>query len=185
MIAPLYRILVNRFARVASLALALILATIGSTKAQQDPVIPNFWDPQERFIKPNVKDLPRLRFLTTTDFPPFSYIDTDKRLTGFHVDLARAICAELEVLPVCQIQALPFADLQKELAQNNGDAIIAGLASNQTTRQTLTFTRPYFWLPARFSFFLSPSTRHERPAGRCRPVGTPCGPPGFFPPAPA
>ena len=150
MIAPLYRILVNRFARVASLALALILAIVGSTKAQQDPVIPNFWDPQERFIKPNVKDLPRLRFLTTTDFPPFSYIDTDKRLTGFHVDLARAICAELEVLPVCQIQALPFADLQKELAQNNGDAIIAGLASNQTTRQTLTFTRPYFWLPARF-----------------------------------
>lgn len=150
MIAPLYRILVNRFARVASLALALILATIGSTKAQQDPVIPNFWDPQERFIKPNVKDLPRLRFFTTTDFPPFSYIDNEKRLTGFHVDLARAICAELEVLPVCQIQALPFADLQKELAQNNGDAIIAGLASNQTTRQTLTFTRPYFWLPARF-----------------------------------
>ena len=150
MIAPLYRILVNRFARVASLALALILAIVGSTKAQQDPVIPNFWDPQERFIKPNVKDLPRLRFLTTTDFPPFSYIDKDMRLTGFHVDLARAICAELEVLPVCQIQALPFADLQKELAQNNGDAIIAGLASNQTTRQTLTFTRPYFWLPARF-----------------------------------
>ena len=150
MIAPLYRILVNRFARVASLALALILAIVGSTKAQQDPVIPNFWDPQERFIKPNVKDLPRLRFLTTTDFPPFSYIDTDKRLTGFHVDLARAICAELEVMPVCQIQAVPFADLQKELVQNNGDAIIAGLASNQITRQQLTFTRPYFWLPARF-----------------------------------
>ena len=113
MIAPLYCILVNRFARVASLALALILAIIGTTNAQQDPVIPNFWDPQERFIKPNVKDLPRLRFLTTTDFPPFSYIDKDKRLTGFHVELARAICAELEVLPVCQIQALPFADLQK------------------------------------------------------------------------
>ena len=150
MIAPASRILVNRFVRSAYLALAVILAGIGSASGQQDPVIPNFWDPQERFIKPNVKDLPRLRFLTTTDFPPFSYIDKDKRLTGFHVDLARAICAELEVMPVCQIQAVPFADLQKELTQNNGDAIIAGLASNQTTRKTLTFTRPYFWLPARF-----------------------------------
>lgn len=150
MIAPTYRILVNRFVRPACLALAVILAAVGSASGQQDPVIPNFWDPQERFIKPNVKDLPRLRFLTTTDFPPFSYIDKDKRLTGFHVDLARAICSELEVMPVCQIQALPFADLEKELIQNNGDAIVAGLASNQATRKTLTFTRPYFWLPARF-----------------------------------
>lgn len=118
--------------------------------AQQTPVIPNFWDPQERFIKPNVKSLPRLRFLTTTDFPPFSFIDKNKRLTGFHVDLARAICRELEVLPVCQIQAVPFSDLQKELIDGTGDAILAGLNVSKSARADLTFTRPYFRLPARF-----------------------------------
>lgn len=148
--AIIHHSLSGRFVRCICLAMALVCGLIGTAVAQEDPVIPNFWDPQERFIKPNVKDLPRLRFLTTTDFPPFSYIDKDKRLTGFHIDLARAICAELEVMQVCQIQALPFAELQDQLAQRRGEAIIAGLAANQESRKELAFTRPYFWLPARF-----------------------------------
>lgn len=118
--------------------------------SQQSINIPNFWDPQERFIKPNVTDLQRLRFLTTTDFPPFSFIDKDKRLIGFHVDLARAICAELEVMPVCQIQAVPFGELEEHLQDGGGDAIIAGLAPSVVTRQKFAFSRPYFRLPARF-----------------------------------
>ncbi len=130
--------------------LALMFFVVQPANSQDNPAIPNFWDPQERFIKPNVKHLPRLRFLTTTDFAPFSYLDKDKRLTGFHVDLARAICRELEVLPVCQIQALPFGELEKQLGEGGGDAIIAGLAANRVTRQAYAFSRPYFWLPARF-----------------------------------
>jgi len=59
--------------------------------------------------------MPRMRFLTTTDFPPFNFIDRKKRLTGFHVDLARAICEELEVLNRCQIQGLPWEELQDTL----------------------------------------------------------------------
>lgn len=136
--------------------LCLLLANLGlyllaaPVLAQQSPVIPNFWDPQERFVKPNVKDLPRLRFLTTTDFPPFSYIDTDKRLIGFHVDLARAICSELEVLAVCQIQAFPFAELASRLTDKAGEAIMAGQSVSLENREKFDFTRPYFWLPARF-----------------------------------
>lgn len=123
----------------------------GQAQAQQArPVIPNFWDPQERFIKPNTRTLPRLRFLTTTDFPPFSFIDEDKRLVGFHVDLARAICEELEVLPVCQIQALPFEELQSALSGGRGDLALAGIAITQQNRRSLAFSRPYFHLPARF-----------------------------------
>ena len=93
---------------------------------EEAPKIPGFWDSQERIIKPNVKDLPRLRFLTTTDFPPFSFIDKNKRLSGFHVDLARAICEELEVLSVCQIQALPFDQLQSAVTGGVGEAVLGG-----------------------------------------------------------
>ena len=50
-----------------------------------------------------------LRFITTTDFPPFSFIDASGRLSGFHVDLARAICAALEITDRCQIHALPWS----------------------------------------------------------------------------
>ena len=82
------------------LFVALVMLVV-SVASAQNIAIPNFWDPQERFIKPNVKNLQRLRFLTTTDFPPFSYIDKSKRLSGFHVDLARAICSELELDRAC------------------------------------------------------------------------------------
>lgn len=145
-----FRSVLSRIYRTLPVAIVLYLLAGNAAFSQQNPAIPNFWDPKEQFIKPNVKEIPRLRFLTTTNFPPFSFVDKDKRLTGFHVDLARAICVELEVLPVCQIQALPFQQLEQELIQGRADAIIAGLAANRVTRGKFVFTRPYFWLPARF-----------------------------------
>ncbi|MEM9733347.1 MAG: transporter substrate-binding domain-containing protein [Pseudomonadota bacterium] len=123
---------------------------VGGPRFDERITIPNFWDPQQRFIKPNIKGLQRLRFLTTTDFPPFSFIDSDKRLVGFHVDLARAICEELDVLPVCQIQALPFEDLETALLGGRGDLVMAGLAVTAERRAKMAFSRPYFRLPARF-----------------------------------
>ena len=34
-----------------------------------------------------------IRFLTDSDYPPFNYFDEDNVLTGFNVDVARAICS--------------------------------------------------------------------------------------------
>ena len=34
----------------------------------------------------------QLRFLTSNDFPPFNYYDEEGNLSGFHIDLAKAIC---------------------------------------------------------------------------------------------
>ncbi len=116
----------------------------------QQVEIPNFWDKHERFTKPDLTTVPRLRFLTTTDFPPFNFIDRKKRLTGFHVDLARAICAELELLNRCEIQALPWGELEKAVKDGEGEAIIAGLAVTDKTRDLYDFTRPYFRIPGRF-----------------------------------
>ena len=101
-------------------------------------------------IRPNLKGLRRLKFLTTTDFPPFSYVDEDKRLVGFHIDLARAICQELELIEVCQIQALPFGELQQALASRRGEAVLAGVAVSASSRLVYDFSRPYFRMPARF-----------------------------------
>ncbi|MCG6857499.1 MAG: transporter substrate-binding domain-containing protein [Salaquimonas sp.] len=112
--------------------------------------IPNFWDPGEHLAKPDLSTLQRLRFLTTTDFPPFNFIDRRKRLTGFHVDLARAVCAELDILPKCQIQALPWDELEQAMAHGDGDAIIAGIEINAETRKRFEFSRPYLRIPARF-----------------------------------
>ena len=116
----------------------------------QELRIPNFWDKNERFTKPDLSTLPRMRFLTTTDFPPFNFIDRKKRLSGFHIDLARAICAELGVLNRCQIQALPWDELQPALKKGDGEAIIAGLSITEENRKQLDFSRTYLHIPGRF-----------------------------------
>nr|WP_292773875.1 transporter substrate-binding domain-containing protein [Mesorhizobium sp.] len=109
-----------------------------------------FWDIKERLPKPDLSDLTRLRFLTTTDFPPFNYLDREERLSGFHVDLVRAICAELGISDKCEIQAMPWEQLGDALERGRGEAIIAGIAVTDEARAKYAFSRPYLQFPARF-----------------------------------
>lgn len=129
---------------------AVTAVSFGSIARAQSVIIPNFWDPAERFVRPDLADRPRLKFLTTTDFPPFNFIDRKKRLTGFHVDLARSICAELGMLAKCQIQALPWDELDKAMEEGEGDAIIAGLDLTPSARAKYGFSRPFLQIPGRF-----------------------------------
>ncbi len=136
--------------RLVAIAVLFLAAPLPAAQAQE-PAIPQLWDARERLPKPDLSALPRLRFLTTTDFPPFNFLDGQGRLSGFHVDLARAICARLELADKCQIQALPWDELHGALELGEGEAIIAGLAATAETRATYAFSRPYLQFPARFA----------------------------------
>lgn len=129
--------------------LCALAALAGPTRADQ-PQVPVFWDAKERLPKPDLHTLARLRFLTTTDFPPFNFLDASGRLSGLHVDLARAICAELDIADKCQIQALPWGELDGALQKGEGEAIIAGVAVTEEARAKYAFSRPYLQFPARF-----------------------------------
>ncbi|WP_442981095.1 transporter substrate-binding domain-containing protein [Rhizobium sp. SL42] len=139
------------------LPLLLILAPPAHAQAPAVPVqgeiagdLPVLFDARERLARPDTNDILRLRFLTTTDFPPFNFTDQTGRLAGFHIDLARALCAELGLEAKCQIQALPYAQLQEALEAGQGDAVLAGVAVTAALRQRFVFSRPYMLLPARF-----------------------------------
>lgn len=136
------------------MTIVLMLAMTGAqwlTAARAaEPQVPVLWDAKERLPKPDLSALPRLRFLTTTDFPPFNFLDGAGRLSGFHVDLARAICAELGIAEKCQIQALPWAELEGALQKGEGEAIIAGIAATPESRSKYAFSRSYLQFPARF-----------------------------------
>lgn len=140
--------LLRRFA----LALALLVIGVAATTAQesQPQAAPNYWDPRERVGLPDLSGRNRIRFLTTSDFPPFNFMDQSNRVSGFHVDLARAICDELGIVEKCQLQVLPWDELKTAMVSEQGDAIIAGLAVNADNRRDYLFTRPFLKLPARF-----------------------------------
>jgi polar amino acid transport system substrate-binding protein len=134
----------------AALEAAIIVAAAGSAAAAQPAAvtIPDFWDPRRRIERPPMDSVQTIRFLTTDDFPPFNFLDDSGRLTGFNVDLARAICEELAVS--CTIQARAFDDLVAHLADKSADAIVAGIAINAENRRHMEFSDVYMRSPARF-----------------------------------
>ena len=109
---------------------------------------PSFWDPARRLQKPDLGALKQLRFVTEDDYPPFNFALPDGELTGFNVELARAICEELEVS--CTIQRRKWELLIPALNENAADAIVASMASTPENRQQVDFTDPYYLTPGRF-----------------------------------
>ena len=129
-------------------ALALIAATGLAQPAIAQSAGPYFWDPNRRLARPDTSAIHLIRFLTADDYPPFNFTLPDGTLTGFNVDLARAVCEELQV--ACTIQARRWDTLVPALDDNRGDAVIASLAINPATRAQMAFTAPYLVLPGRF-----------------------------------
>ncbi|WP_244639309.1 transporter substrate-binding domain-containing protein [Aureimonas endophytica] len=135
---------------VAVLLLTTTLAAMPAGRAAEGTAVPNFWDQRQRLARQSLSDRPRVRFLTSVDYPPFDFLDQQGRLTGFDVDLARLVCDELEIADRCQIEARPFAELVPALQRGEGEAVIAGVAVTADNRRDLAFTESYFRYPARF-----------------------------------
>jgi polar amino acid transport system substrate-binding protein len=142
----------------ARLTAVLFPALVGvflaaTTMAQERPgggtyAVPNFWDPAYRQERPDFPERRTIRFLTEAQSPPFSFIGADGLPTGFHVDLARAICVELDM--PCTVQTLRWDLLLDGLDTGRGDAIIASLAIDEDARARYAFTRRFLSRPARF-----------------------------------
>jgi polar amino acid transport system substrate-binding protein len=90
-----------------------------------------------------------LRFVTEADFPPFNYLDGDGALTGFNVDLARAIC--LEVNAACDIKVRPWDELIPAVVSGEADGVIAAQKLSWSGVAKLEFSDRYFHTPGRFA----------------------------------
>jgi polar amino acid transport system substrate-binding protein len=135
-------------------ALALFLGASfasGHASAQiKDPnvFVPGFWDPKHRPEKPDTSRMGVIRFLTEDDYPPFNFKGPNGQVSGFNVDLSRALCNELGA--TCTIQVRRFNTLLDALDKNLGDAAIASIAITPQNRERADFTDRYYRTPARF-----------------------------------
>ena len=137
----------------AAMALCLTLtpfAGAGFALAQvPDGVnVPGFWDPNRRFPKPDRTKVRAIRFLTEQESPPFSFTAPDGLPAGFNVDLARAVCEELDI--PCTIQELKWDLLIDAIADDRGDAIIAPIPVTAENREKYEFTNSFLGRPGRF-----------------------------------
>lgn len=90
-----------------------------------------------------------IRFLTDSEFPPFHYFDEDGVLTGFDVDLARAICLELGTQ--CDIRARPWDELLPTLRRGEADAVIAAQRITPSLLKDFDVSDRYFYTTAWFA----------------------------------
>ncbi|WP_175868375.1 transporter substrate-binding domain-containing protein [Bartonella gabonensis] len=112
--------------------------------------LPSFFDSHEYFVQPDTKDIIRLRFVTTFDFPPFNFLDQTGRLAGYNIDLLRAICSKLKLEKLCEVEVVPWKELVEHVKNDGAEVIIAGLKETSQTQQDLVFTKSYLRFPARF-----------------------------------
>jgi len=129
-------------------ALLLALAALTFALPAFGQALPNHLDPGAREMAPNLSAVPTIRFLTTGDFPPFNFRDEQGQLVGFNIDLARSLCADLKL--VCTIQAWPWDQAAQALEDNQGDALIAGLALTPENGANFDFSQIYLMFPGRF-----------------------------------
>ncbi|MGD1015003.1 MAG: transporter substrate-binding domain-containing protein [Roseiarcus sp.] len=131
-----------------ALALAACLAPAIAAAAERAPA-PSFWDPGLHLERPDLSGVRAIRFLTDDDYPPLNFALADGSLSGFNVDIARAICEEL--LIGCTIQARRWDTLIDSLESGKGDAVVASIAMSAAARGRIDFTQPYYQTPARFA----------------------------------
>ncbi|MFQ0813853.1 amino acid ABC transporter [Brucella anthropi] len=132
-----------------ALAFASSACDAGASDAQVQA--PSFINQKERLPLPSLQAFSRLRFLTTVDFPPFNMLGDQGQLSGYNIDLAKAICHQLAADDICQIEAVPWSELEDRLRNGQAEAIIAGWKPTEENREQFAFSRSYLRLPARFA----------------------------------
>lgn len=102
------------------------------------------------YVKPQMDPLPKrtFRILVGQDYPPFNYRDEVGNFTGFNIDIARALCLELNLS--CQIIAKKWKAIKNDLVDDKADFAVASLSITKQNLNVFEMTQKYYDTPARF-----------------------------------
>lgn len=152
-ITALWRFGYRRLTRIAVMvAISAVFAAPPPAALAQAPdgvSIPSRWQGRGDLPRPNLSGIETLRIVTDGDYPPFNYRDGAGTLTGFNVDLARALCDELSLR--CIIDTLDWDKQLTALEKGKVDAVIASRKITAANRRKILFTDKYYRTPARFA----------------------------------
>ena len=89
-----------------------------------------------------------VRFGIEGAYPPFSWTEPDGSLKGFDVDMANALCKQMQVK--CKIVRQDWDGIIPSLLARKYDAIIAAMSITDERRKKVDFTHKYALIPNKF-----------------------------------
>jgi len=83
-----------------------------------------------------------IRFATEASYPPFEAVDANNKIVGFDVDLANALCKEMDA--TCTFTNQAFDSLIPSLKFRRIDAVMAGMDITPEREKQVLFSTPYY-----------------------------------------
>ncbi|QKV17645.1 ABC transporter substrate-binding protein [Oricola thermophila] len=110
-----------RFYKCLMAAAATLTLTVGAAQAQ---------------------DMMKIRIGTEGAYPPFNNLEADGTLTGFDIDIAKALCAEMNA--ECEFVTQDWDGIIPALLAGKFDAIIASMSITEERMEKVDFTDHYY-----------------------------------------
>jgi arginine/ornithine transport system substrate-binding protein len=93
-------------------------------------------------------DWARVRVGVEGNYPPFSKMGTDGKLSGFDIDIALAVCKHIKA--ECTLVQQEWDGMMPALRAKKFDMIVASMTISDERRKVADFSDPYYDVPSRW-----------------------------------
>ena len=88
----------------------------------------------------------KVRIGVEANYPPFSQMGTDGKFSGFDIDIANALCAEMKA--ECSLVSQEWDGMMPALNARKFDMIVASMSITEERKKAADFSDSYYDIPS-------------------------------------